>query len=406
MLTPLRQRKISLLLALIIGANLFSIGVFAGIMLSRIVSAARGDMPPASETASLEQDFAALWDAYQIVQSRYVYPVDAELLVNGAISGMVAALEDEYSWYIEPDLCARASDFSGEFSGIGVTVRALAETGAIEVVTVIPGSPAEAAGVMPGDIFYAVEDQLVAGMTQAKLTALVPGPAGTIVRITFQRGADHLTFAIKRDVFELPNVSYELLDGNIAYLQMLDFNDRSRAQFDAALAAVDINDRRGMIFDMRGNPGGTLASAVAIGSAFIEEGALLRQVARDGSEEVLRALGDYADINVPIAVLIDESSASASEVIAGALQDHGVATLIGESTLGKGTVQNIVPGLANGGCLRITVKQWLRSDGSWIHKQGVSPDIIVPWNPQTADERDNDLQLEAAIAFLLAPNDS
>ena len=147
-----------------------------------------------------------------------------------------------------------------------------------------------------------------------------------------------------------------------------------------------------------------MASAIEIGSAFIEDGILLRQVARDQSEEVTRTRGGYAEIDVPIVVLVDETSASASEVIAGAMQDYGVATILGETTFGKGTVQNI-PKLTNGGGLRITVRRWLTPNGSWIHQQGITPDVIVVWNPETDEEREDDLQLAAAIEFLLSLRD-
>ena len=395
--SPLHQRHAQVLKPLLIGAVVFIVGFIAGSM----ALSNRSDAQERRALSATDQAFEPFWDAYAIVESRYVDPVDVDILVNGAIDGMIGALEDEHSGYIQgPDLCDRASDFSGEFSGIGVTIRRIEDTGEIEIVTVIPGSPAAGAGLLPGDVFYEVEGQLVAGKSQAELTALVPGPRGTTVAITFKRGEELLSFEITRELFTLPNVTYKALGDKIAHVKMLDFNDLSRAQLDAALKDIDINKTNGLIFDIRDNPGGTLASAIEIGSAFIEDGALLRQVSRDQSEEVTRARGDYADIDVPIVVLVNETSASAAEVIAGAMQDYGVATILGEPTFGKGTVQNIVPDLANGGCLRITVKRWLRPNGSWIHAQGITPDIIVEWDPQTNEEREHDLQLEAAIEFL------
>lgn len=394
---PLPRRHAQVLKPLLMTVVVFIVGFIAGSM----ALSNRSDAQERTALSATDQAFEPFWDAYAIVESRYVDPVDIDILVNGAIDGMIDALEDEHSGYIQqPDLCDQASDFSGEFSGIGVTIRTIEDTGEIEVVTVIPGSPAEDAGLLPGDIFYEVEGQLVTGMTQAELTALVPGPRGTAVTITFKRGEELLTFGITREVFTLPNVTYQILGDKIAHVKMLDFNDLSRAQLDEALKDIDINKTSGLIFDIRDNPGGTLASAIEIGSAFIKDGALLRQVSRDQSEEVTRARGGYADINVPIVVLVNETSASAAEVIAGAMQDYGVATIMGEPTFGKGTVQNIVPDLANGGCLRITVKRWLRPNGSWIHAQGITPDIIVEWNPQTVEEREHDLQLKAAIEFL------
>jgi len=347
-----------------------------------------------------DQAFEPFWDAFALIESRYIDPVDVDDLVDGAIDGMVAVLGDAHSGYIRPDICPLSRDFSGEFSGIGVTIRTVEDTGRIEVVTVIPNSPAEQAGVLPGDVFFEVDGLPVSGLTQAELSAMVPGPRGTAVTIAFRRDGELITFEIIRDLFPLPNVSFEIVGDNIAHISMLDFNDLSRSQLDEALKAVDIQNTTGLIFDIRNNPGGTLASAIEIGSAFIEDGVLLRQVSRDRSEEVTRASGGYADIDVPIVVLVDETSASASEVIAGAMQDYGVATIIGETTFGKGTVQNL-PELSNGGCLRVTVRRWLTPNGHWIHKQGITPDITVEWNPAEGEQvAEEDPQLAAAIRHL------
>ena len=288
-----------------------------------------------------DEAFEPFWDAFSIIESRYVDATEIDVLVNGAIDGMVDALNDEHSGYIRPEFYEAITDFSGEFSGIGVTIRTLPDTEEIEVVTVIPNSPAEGVGVEAGDIFYEVDGEDVTGMSQAELVTIVPGPRGTTVNVTFKRDDGLVNFDIVRDVFEIPNVSYEIVGDNIAHITMIDFNAVSRSQLDDALEALDINNTNGLIFDMRGNPGGTLASAIEIGSAFIEDGVILRQVSRDKSEEITRTNDDYAGIIVPIVVLVDETSASASEVIAGAMQDYDVATIIGETTFGKGTVQNI-----------------------------------------------------------------
>lgn len=349
-----------------------------------------------------EQAFQPIWDAFSIIESSFIDPVDMDDLVGGAIKGMADALGDPHSGYIRPEHCASSRNFSGEFSGIGVTIKTNEDTGQIEVVTVIPDTPADGSGVLPGDIFHQVDGIRVSGMTQAELSALVPGPPGTIVTIVFKRDDELVAFEIVRDVFEIPNIAYDIVGDDIAYISMLGFHDRSRVQLDQAFEAVNIDDAAGLIFDIRNNPGGTLASAIEIGSAFIEDGVLLRQVSRDHSEEVTRATGDFANIQVPIVVLVDGTSASASEVIAGAMQDHEVAAILGETTFGKGTVQNLPPKLSNGGCLRITVRRWLTPKGHWIHKQGITPDIIVKRNPGGDNVVDDeyDAQLAAAIEYI------
>ena len=360
---------------------------------------------PSNALSDTDQAFEPFWDAFAIVESRYIDPVPVDNLVNGAIAGMVAALEDDHSGYIRPALCDQATDFSGEFSGIGVTIATIEDTGEVEVVTVIPDSPSDRAGVKPGDIFHTVDGLSAVGMTQAELSAIVPGPRGTAITITFKRGDELLEFVIVREIFTLPNVSFRIVGNDIAYVEMKDFNDRSREQLDEALDALHIDSVQGLVFDIRGNPGGTLASAIEIGSAFIEDGVLLRQVSRDLSEEVTRTSGGYAAIEAPTVVLVDETSASASEVIAGAMQDYGVATIVGEKTFGKGTIQNFLE-LSNGGCVRITVKRWLTPNGSWIHQQGITPNLIVEWNPDDATDGEEDPQLQAAIEFIESLGDS
>lgn len=313
-------RNIRLGHAVLLAMLVFALGIAAG-SLTDLRSSALTDTDKA---------FLAFWDAYSIIRERYIDPTEIETLVDGAISGMVAALKDEHSGYIRPELYKRSTDFSGKFTGIGVFAKTGVDSGALTVASVIPESPAEAAGVLPGDIFFEVDGQRITGFTQTELTAIMQGPRGTAVTITFKRDDKLVTFEIVRETFDLPNVSYAILGDNIAYIAMRDFHDLSRGQLDDALEAVDINNSKGLIFDIRNNPGGTLASAVEIGSAFIEDGVLLRQVARDQAEEITRTSGGYAGLQAPIVVLVDETSASASEVIAGAMQDHGVAIIIGD----------------------------------------------------------------------------
>lgn len=386
-----RRRRLdeSLLLALAI----FAIGFAAGSWAQSKADAREWETLSESEANS-----DPLREAASIIEARYVDPVAAEALEAGALKGMADALDDPHSAYLPPALCRISQNVSGEFSGIGVIANVDEAAREIRVATVIPNTPAEAAGVQPGDVFHEVDGTSVAGFSYAELSALVPGAPGTSVTIVFKRGEALLAFEIARAAFELPNVAYDIIGDDIALVSMLAFHDLSRAQLDGALGELDINARKGLIFDIRGNSGGALASAVAVGSAFINDGALLRQVARDGAEEVTHASGKTAGIKVPIAVLVDETSASASEVIAGAMQDHGVAVIIGEKTFGKGTVQSL-PDLSNGGCLRLTTQRWLTPNGHWIHEQGVTPDIIVEWDPE---EGGDDPQLEAAIDYLEA----
>lgn len=346
-----------------------------------------------------DEAFSAFWQTYQLVQNEYITAVDPEVLADGAIEGMLAALEDEYSGYMDPELFEMMNaDLQGEIEGIGVVIRTDEESGFISVVSLLEGAPAEAAGILPGDIFAAVNGETTDGWSQLEIASRVRGPAGTPVTITMRRDDELIDFTVNRERIVVPNVDTELLDGDIAYIRLNNFTPDARADLDRALAELDVNNRAGFIFDLRDNPGGLLTSAIDISSAFVREGIIVTEWFGDDQEEiVLNANGNYADIQVPIVVLINQGSASASEIVAGAIQDYETATLLGVTTFGKGTVQTWHP-LVNGGGARITIARWLRPDGTWIHEEGVTPDLVVEWMPESFDEPD--IQLEAAIQFL------
>jgi carboxyl-terminal processing protease len=349
-----------------------------------------------------EQAFQPVYEVFEAIQARYVdaNEVDVPMLVDGAISGMIDSLEDPFSSYMDPTSFEMfTNDLQGDVEGIGVVIRSEEETGRVVVVSVIEGAAAEAAGVLPGDIFIEVDGQPVEGLDQNELATLVRGPAGTQVMITFLRGEERITLTMNRVRFEVPNVEHELLDGNIAYIRLAEFNERSRQQLDQAIAELDVNSRAGLIFDLRGNPGGLLSSAIDIASVFVQNGVIIYEAFGDGSEEIYEANGNYANITVPIIVLVDEGSASASELVVGALQDLDIAVVIGETTFGKGTVQTLQP-LSNEGALRLTVARYLLPSRRWIHDTGVEPDIVVPYDIVT-DGADVDPQLDAAVDYLL-----
>ena len=348
-----------------------------------------------------DEAFAPLWEVFNTIQASYVdsADIDVPLLVNGAITGMVESLGDRYSNYIDPSAFDRFnSDLSGNFEGIGVVIETNPDTNEIYVTNVLRGSPALGAGVLPGDIFYSVDGTLIEGLDQTALALLVLGPAGSTVNITFKRGTELINLAIVRARIELPNVETDILDNNIAYVSLNNFNSVAVNQIRQALEEVDVNNRNGLVFDLRGNPGGLLSSAIDVGSLFIRDGVLLYETFADGSEQTFEVNGNYANINVPIVVLVNENSASASELVAGAIKDRGAGTLIGETTFGKGTVQTIQP-LSNGGGLRLTIARYLLPSRQWIHDVGVVPDIAIDYDP-FEDGATGDLQLEAAIRFL------
>ncbi len=363
------------------------------VLLAFALGVAAGGLLPSGQ-AEKDPLFQPLWETWQLIQSRYIDAVAAEQLIEGALTGLVDGLGDEFSYYITPAVYARDYNYSGEFTGIGVMVKTN-DQDKIEVMEVVPGSPAAAAGVWVGDIFHAVDGESVAGLSQDDLSELVPGARGTSVRVTFRRGDELLSFEIVRDIFVVPNVEYALHD-DIAYIAMHEFHNLSRQQLEEALAAVDVPARAGLIFDVRGNPGGTIESAIDVASLFIDDDDIvLQEVDREGQISQTRSNGRSASIHAPIVLLVDSQSASASELLAGALQDHERATIIGETTFGKGTVQTLQK-IANGGAVRLTVRRYLTPLGRSIDKTGLVPDILI----EADDDSANDEQLAAAIAFL------
>lgn len=370
-----------------------------------IVGGLNTSISEAQDNAISDSDvaFAPLFETFQLIQNRFALDQDVpvDVLVNGAITGMIESLDDPFSSYLDPESYNNfTTQLQGDVEGIGVVIFTNDEE-LIEVQQVFDGTGANEAGVLPGDIFIEVDGVDVTDYDQTQLGNVVRGDAGTEVVITFLRDDEEVTLVITRVRFSIPNVEYELLeDSNIAYISMADFNDNSRPQLDAAIEALDVNSRAGLIFDLRDNPGGTLSSAVDVASAFVEDGVILYESFADGTEDIFEANGNFADITVPIVVMINENSASASELVSGAMQDNEIATLIGEISFGKGTVQTIQP-ISNNGAVRLTIARYLLPSRRWIHDVGVTPDIIIEFDELEASEDTPDVQLESAVDFLI-----
>jgi len=350
---------------------------------------------PPQET---EQLFEPFWESWTLLHQSYVDPLDDNALMEGALTGMMASLGDPHSDYMPPDVFERVNEgMNGEYEGIGATVRQNETTGGLELVSIIAGSPAEKAGLRPGDQIVEVDGEDVTRLTQNEIVALVRGPAGTPVLLGILRPGepDILDIEVIRDKIANPSVVYEVLDGDIGYLRLNQFNFSSSQEMRDALTKMDANNLKGLILDVRGNPGGYLTTSIEVASAFIPEGVIVTERGPDRSVDH-KALENAIAPDVPMVILVDEGSASASELIAGALQDHERATVVGMKTFGKGSVQTWHT-LSNGGGLRITVSRWYTPDGHSVSEVGITPDIEVPFE-LTEDGSDN--QLETAIAVL------
>ncbi|MEM6528436.1 MAG: S41 family peptidase [Chloroflexota bacterium] len=399
----LRERIRSVQYGLLI-VVVFTIGFLMG-NLTNITAASQ-----ISLSTEEEAEFAAFWEAYDLLRDRYLDPLDTHTVVEGAIAGMLEATGDQYTGYMFSEVYSLLDeDISGEIQGIGVVIRTNPDNGLIEVANVMRDTPAQEAGVQVGDFFIEVDGEDVIGYTQLELAGVVRGPRGSLVDIVFLRDEEEVELSIERDRIPIPTVEFAVLEDEIGFIRMFEFNAQSRPQFEAALSEINADELEGLIIDLRGNPGGTLDSAIDMTSAFLpeENGLILREEFANGRTDTLRSNGDYLGLEIPIVILVDETSASASELMSGALQDTDNATIIGETSFGKGTVQ-IWQGLSNGGGVRITIARWLTPDGNWIHEEGINPDLTIDWDPEGGylldvnDEESlaGDPQLQAAVDFL------
>jgi carboxyl-terminal processing protease len=373
---------------------------------------------PILETISCAEPseaFAVLCEVYADIKGEYVDQISDEDLVDGAVRGMIEyGLEDPYSGYLPPEQYGQAlDDLSGSFSGIGAEVgmenladpddlaacTVVTQTCAMVIVAPLDDSPAERAGLRPGDQILAVDGTSTLGETVSSLVYQVRGESGTDVTLTIRRGDDEeQDITITRAVIELQEVNAELLEDGIGYIRLTSFTDRASGLFADALSSLLEQGATGIVFDLRSNPGGYIVAAQGIASQFVTAGELLFTVESGEDVDEWRAENGVAqDPSIEVVVLVDGGSASASEIVAAALQEHERATILGEPTFGKNTVQ-IWNDLPNGGGLRLTTDRWFTPEHNSVAPGGIQPDVVVaaPEDP----ESDEDPQLDRAVETL------
>jgi len=359
--------------------------------------------------------FAVLCETYAQIKGEYVDEISDEDLVDGAVRGMIEfGLEDPYSGYLPPEQYGSAlDDLSGEFSGIGAEVgmenlvdaddlascTVVTEMCAMVIVAPLAGSPAEEAGLRAGDQVLEIDGTSTVGESVSSLVFEVRGESGTDVTLTIDRDGEERDITITRAVIDLREVEAELLEDGIGYIRLTTFTDRATGLFREELGSLLEQGASSLVFDLRGNPGGFITTAQGIASQFVPAGELLFTV--ESGEDVQRwesEPGGLAQTDaIEVVVLVDQGSASASEIVAGALQDTGRATILGEATFGKNTVQ-IWNDLPNGGGLRITTDRWFTPDHNSAAPDGIAPDVTVtsPEDPLSGD----DPQLDRAVELL------
>ena len=397
---------VGIALAAVLGMILFAGGYLAA-----------GGNRQATTCAAPSSAFAAFCEAYQKLKANYVDKLNDTKLAEGAIQGMFQdGVRDPFSGYMSPqDYQQALGSLSGKFSGIGAEMAVknlrepanlsacatLSDNCVLVVISPISGSPADRAGLKPGDVVSAVDGKSVNGSTIQDQIAGVRGPSGTTVKLTVKRGSKTFDLSITREEITTQEVESKVLDGHVGYIALHGFSESSPDQFHAALQGLLDKGVTKIVFDLRGNPGGYIYSAQRIASEFVKSGTIFTQESAGGEIKPWPALGDGIATNpkLPLAVLIDNGSASASEIVSAALKELHRATLIGEHTFGKNTVQIWAPlqdGAAGG--VRITISRWFPPNHDSVHPAGVQPDVAVTVPAGTPPEKD--LVLDRALAFL------
>ena len=331
----------------------------------------------------------------------YKDDVDAEALSDGVYRGMMDAIGDPYStYYSAAELKSLMEQTEGIYYGIGAYVALDTVSGLPKIASAIPGTPAEAADLRPDDIIYKVDGQEVYGMDLTAVTALIKGEEGTTVNLTIIREgeSDYLSVDVVRKKVETPTVEYEMFDDGMAYIQIIEFNDATVPQFTDALAMAKGSDMQGLIIDLRANPGGNLDAVVRIAQMLLPEGLIVYTEDKYGNREEYKCDGKHK-FEYPLVVLIDGNSASASEILAGSIQDYEIGTLVGTTTFGKGIVQQVIT-LNDQSAVKITVSSYYTPKGRNIHGVGIEPDIVCEFDGEAYYNEDFDNQLEYAKEVL------
>lgn len=405
------------LVVLVIGLGSFAGGFVTGHMMPiSIPGLEQAPAISAPATTSPEQQsatpqdmqalFSPFWEAWNLVHENYVdQPVDDVALMRGAISGMMGALGDQHSSYMNPEDFKQAnSSLEGEYEGIGAYVDTTTEY--LTVTSPIPGSPAEKAGLLSGDQIVAIDGEDMTGINAELVRLKVLGPAGSTIHLSIMRaGEEHpLEFDIVRAKITIESASGKMLDNGIAYIQVTTFGSKTTPELLAVLKELMAQNPKGILLDLRDNGGGYLQTAVEVASQFIGDGVVLYEQYGDGTRNTYEVIpgGLATDPKLPMVVLINGGSASASEIVAGALQDTGRAKLAGTVSYGKGSVQNWIPLSGENGAVRITIAKWLTPNERTIHKQGLTPDYPIDITITNEDRQaGKDLQLDEAVRVLM-----
>jgi carboxyl-terminal processing protease len=395
-----------LLLAIIVvavGAGMFVIGLSMGRTefapaAGATASASDSSTAPPGPDGDIDEQLKIFREAYDLIQAEYYgeIPDDADL-AYGAIRGMLQRLDDPNTAFLEPSIAdLERESRSGSYEGIGALVN-LSDGQALEIVRIFKGSPAEQQGLLAGDVVTDVDGRSIVGLSLDEMIALVRGPAGSEVTLTVIRVGLEEPFevTVTRARIEVPLVEARMIGSDIAYISLAEFDGTATEQLSHEIESLLARNPKGLIFDLRGDPGGLRDQAISVADLFLDDGLVMIERERDGSEQRFNSdSGDLAE-HIPLVVLVDGLSASASEIVAGAVQDRERGILIGALTFGKGSVQRIHT-LTDNSELRVTIARWFTPDDRGIHGQGLEPDIAV----ERGEDAAQDPQLDRAVEYL------
>ncbi len=389
-----------------VAASIAAIGIFntdGFYIISNIYNGGNSTKASSSNTLDLTAINSKLKLLQRIIGNEFLFDEDMTKVSDGIYKGMVSGLEDAYSvYYTEDEFNALMEESSGNYCGIGAVVQKDIKTGLVTIVRVFKQSPAEEAGLKAGDILYMVDDMEITGLDLDILVrTYIRGEEGTEVVLTVLRGDDYqkVELHITRRMIETETVEYKMLDNNIGYVTVTEFDQPTYEQFKNAIEELQKEGMKGLVIDLRNNPGGLLNTVVDMLDYMLPDGLLVYTSDKNGNGDKYYS-DDGHQVDVPLVVLVNGNSASASEVFTGAIKDFKWGTIIGTKTFGKGIVQDIIP-LGDGSGLKITVAHYYTPSGFDLHGKGIEPDIEVELDKDAAYGADSDNQLKAAVDELL-----
>lgn len=358
--------------------------------------------PAQSETPdSAKQLFAPFWESWDLVHKQYVdQPVDDTVLMRGAIRGMLESLGDQHTSFMDPQEYEDANaSLEGNYEGIGAYVDTTADV--LTIISPIPGSPAEKAGLRAKDEIIAIDGEDMTGISPELVRRKVLGPAGSTVKLTIHRGEEEpFDVSLIRAKITIPSVESKMLENDLGYIKINTFGSTTVDELKKAIKEIRQQNPKGLVVDIRNNGGGYLSAAVGVTSQFLKDGVVLHERYGDGKTDTYNVEAGGLATDLPMVLLVNESSASASEILAGAVQDYGRAKLVGVTTYGKGSVQTWNELRNKQGAVRVTIAKWLTPKERIIHKIGLQPDYEVKITDEDIKAQ-RDPQLEKAIEVLL-----